>query len=157
MPIRDDELLITRAFAAPLNLVWRMWEEPDYMRRWWGPEGFRIVSLESDFRPGGKWRVHMVSAEYGDGWSSGAFREITPRQRIVLTFAWEAGTGDTTQTLVTVDFTEAGGVTTQSFHQAPFSSVASRDSHVLGWHSLFNKEEKFAAALAAGTLLPPLD
>ena len=156
-PVRDDELFITRRFNAPLSLVWRMWEDSDHMRRWWGPEGFRILSLAADFRAGGKWRVHMRSEQYGDGWSGGEFREIEPKHRIVFTFAWEEGAGETTQTLVTVDFIEADGVTTQSFHQTPFSSVASRDSHVLGWNSLFNKEEKYAAALARGITLPPLD
>jgi len=155
--LRDDELLITRSFRAPLRLVWRMWEDEDHMRRWWGPEGFHIVNLATDFRPGGKWRVHMHSAQYGEGWSGGEFRQIEPKHRIVFTFAWEEGTGETTQTLVTVDFTEADGVTTQSFHQTPFSSVASRDSHVLGWNSLFNKEATYAEALGRGTILPPLD
>jgi len=33
---RDDELFITREFAAPLSLVWRLWEDRNHMRRcWW--------------------------------------------------------------------------------------------------------------------------
>lgn len=74
--IADDELLITRSFNAPLALVWRLWEDPDQMRRWWGPEGFHIRALQSDFRPGGKWRVHMWSQQYGDSFSAGEWRQI---------------------------------------------------------------------------------
>jgi uncharacterized protein YndB with AHSA1/START domain len=156
--LRDDELLITRTFKAPLSLVWRMWEDEDHMRHWWGPEGFTVLSLAADFRVGGAWRVHMMSKQWGESWSGGAFREIEPRQRIVFTFAWDEGSGETTETLVTVTFEEADGVTTlQHFHQTPFSSVESRDGHVAGWNSLFNKEEIYAAALALGETLPPLN
>jgi uncharacterized protein YndB with AHSA1/START domain len=148
--MRDDELLITREFAAPLSLVWRLWEDSDHMRRWWGPEGFHIVSLAADFRPGGKWRVHMTSAQFGDSYSSGAFKTIVPRERIVFSFAWEEGSGGATETLVTVTFDEQGGVTRQHFHQTPFASVEYRDGHIAGWNSLFNKEQRYAEAVARG-------
>ena len=52
--------------------------------------------------------------------------------------------------MVTVTFEERDGKTVQHFHQAPFTSVASRDSHVGGWNSLFNKEQAYAEALAEG-------
>jgi len=149
--MRDDELLITRTFNAPLSLVWRLWEDPDHMRRWWGPEQFHIRSLSSDFRPGGKWRVHMWSEQYGDSFSAGEWRSIERPGRLTFTFAWEEGTGETTETLVTVTFEERDGRTTlQHFHQTPFTSVESRDSHVLGWNSLFNKEAAYAEAMARG-------
>jgi uncharacterized protein YndB with AHSA1/START domain len=154
-PLRDDELLVTREFEAPLSLVWRLWEDREHMRRWWGPEGFHIISLEADFRPGGKWRVHMTSATYGEGFSHGEFKSITPREEIVFSFAWEIG--DTTETLVTVTFEEKDGMTRQTFHQTPFTSVESRDSHVLGWDSLFNKEQRYAEAIARGEPPPPAD
>lgn len=149
-PVRDDELLITRDFAAPLSLVWRLWEDSDHMRRWWGPEGFHVVSLTADFRPGGKWRVHMTSVQFGNSYSSGEFKSITPRQEIVFSFAWEEDSGPGTETLVTVNFEEQDGVTRQYFHQTPFVSVADRDSHVGGWNSLFNKEQRYGEALARG-------
>lgn len=155
-PVGDAELLITREFVAPLSLVWRLWEDADHMRLWWGPEGFHIVSLEADFRPGGKWRVHMTSTQYGLSLSSGEFKSITPRKEIVFSFAWEIE-GYTTPTLVTVTFEETDGVTRQTFHQTPFATVESRDSHVLGWNSLFNKEQRYAEAIARGDPPPPAD
>src|SRR6186713_2373241 len=66
--VRDDELLITRTFDAPVALVWRLWEERDHMIRWWGPEGFTCTSVDLDFRPGGRWRISMVSDAYGESW-----------------------------------------------------------------------------------------
>ena len=143
-----DELLIHRSFDAPLALVWRLWEDPDHLKRWWGPEGFTCLHLDHDFRVGGRWRVMMRSADYPDSWSSGEFREIERHKRIVFTFAWEEGSGETTQTLATVTFREAGGRTLQSFHQAPFRTPDYRDGHVAGWNSLFNKEQAYAERLA---------
>jgi uncharacterized protein YndB with AHSA1/START domain len=148
--IPDDELLIERVFNAPLALVWRMWEDRDRMIQWWGPEGFTCTSLDADFRPGGAWRVRMVSDAYGTSWSGGTFREIEKGKRIVFTFAWEEGSGETNEMLTTVTFEEKDGKTVQSFHQAPFTSVASRDGHVAGWNSLFNKEAAYAERLAQG-------
>jgi uncharacterized protein YndB with AHSA1/START domain len=146
----DDELLIRRVFDAPVALVWRLWENREHMFRWWGPEGFTCTSLDLDFRPGGAWRVSMVSDAYGKSWSSGKFREIQKGKRIVFTFAWEEGSGETNETVVTVTFEERDGKTVQTFHQAPFTSVASRDGHVAGWNSLFNKEQAYAEVLALG-------
>lgn len=58
---------------------------------------------------------------------------------------------------MTVSFEERDGKTTlQHFHQAPFSSVASRDSHVGGWNSLFNKQQRYAEAVARGEDPPAL-
>ncbi len=74
----DDELFITREFAAPLALLWRMWESRELMMRWWGPEGFTVTELDRDFRVGGRWRVGMISERYGKSWSGGVFREIVP-------------------------------------------------------------------------------
>jgi uncharacterized protein YndB with AHSA1/START domain len=150
----DNELLITREFAAPLSLVWRLWEDRDHMRRWWGPEAFEIVSLDADFRPGGDWRVHMTNPQFGESFSHGQFKSITPQREIVFSFSWEEGSGETTETLVTVTFDEAEGVTRQTFHQAPFSTVEFRDGHIAGWNSLFNKEQRYAEALARGEPAP---
>ena len=52
-PVADDELLIERTFDAPAALVFRIWEKPEHMQRWWGPKDFTCTSLSLDFRPGG--------------------------------------------------------------------------------------------------------
>ena len=73
----DDELLITRAFDAPVSLVFRLWEEREHMIRWWGPKDFTCTELELDFRPGGAWRACIVSERYGESWMGGQY----PRDR----------------------------------------------------------------------------
>ncbi len=140
------ELSITRTFAAPPALVYRLWAEREHMIRWWGPKDFTCTALEMDFRPGGRWRACIESAQYGRSWMGGAYREIEKERRLVFTFAWEDGRDQPgVETLVTVTFAPAGEGTLQTFHQQPFLHREGRDSHVLGWNSAFDCEEEYLA------------
>jgi uncharacterized protein YndB with AHSA1/START domain len=152
--IKDDELLITREFAAPVALVFRLWENRDLLIRWWGPEEFTGVALDWELTPGRSYRGAMSSQEYGLSRFSGVIREVEKNKRIVFTFQWDEDSGRDRDTLVTITLAEKDGKTIQTFHQAPFSTVATRDSHVGGWNSMFNKlkthAENFAVAEQKG-------
>jgi uncharacterized protein YndB with AHSA1/START domain len=152
--IGDDELLIMRSFDAPVALVFRIWEDRDHMIRWLGPKDFTCTHLDSDFRPGGKWRACIVSEAYGESWMGGEYREIEKNKRIVYSFAWEDGRDQPgMDTLVTVTFHEENGRTVQNFHQAPFISVEARDSHIGGWNQCFDREQTYAEAFAREAMI----
>ena len=53
------ELHFVRTYAAPRQLVWDAWTDPDQMAQWWGPRGVSTPreSIELDLRPGGVMRV----------------------------------------------------------------------------------------------------
>jgi uncharacterized protein YndB with AHSA1/START domain len=148
--LRDDELLIDREFDAPLALVWRLWESRDHMIRWWGPEQFTCVELDWELTPGRPWRAMMASKSFNRKVSrmSGVIKEVVKNKRIVFTFRWKNESGYDMDTLITVSLAEKDGVTVQSFHQTPFSTVEIRDSHVGGWTSLINKQQLYAENLA---------
>ena len=147
--LADDELLIVREFDAPASLLFELWSDPEHMRRWMGPKEFDCPAAEIDFRVGGAYRVMIRSTEHGEDWFSGEYREIVPNQRLVFTFAWRnTGPSADVETLVTITFAERGGKTTQTFHQTPFLSVASRDSHVGGWSEAFDKQAAYATRIA---------
>ena len=152
--IRDDELLIEREFDAAPALVFRLWESRAHMLRWGGREGFTAVELDWDLTPGRPWRGAMASRQYGLSRFGGVIREVERNARLVFTFQWDEDSGGYCETLVTVTLAERNGGTLQTFHQAPFSTVAIRDSHVGGWNSLFNKQqlyvENFAVAERKG-------
>ncbi len=148
--IRDDELLIERAFDAPAALVFRLWEDRDHLLRWWGPEEFTATELDWELTPGRPWRGAMASMQYGLSTFGGVIRSVEKNRRIVFTFRWDTELGEYPETLVTVSFVERDGRTMQTFHQAPFPEVASRDSHVGGWNSMFDKQRSYAEDLAAG-------
>jgi len=86
-------LMITRVFDAPRELVWKAWTMPEYVMRWWGPEGFTSPLCTIDLSVGGRYLYCMRSPDRHDFWSTGVFREIDPPKRLVVTdsFADEEG------------------------------------------------------------------
>ena len=92
----DREIVLSRVFDAPRELVWKAWTDPQMIEKWWGPQAFTAPAVEMDFRVGGKWVFAMQSPDFNSGepiWSTGKYREIVPFERIVFTdsFADERG------------------------------------------------------------------
>jgi len=142
------ELLITRLLDAPRSLVFTVWTKPEHIARWLGPKGFSAPSCKMDLRTGGAWRACICSPEGTEHWMQGVYREIAAPERLVFTFAWEDEDGEPGhQTLVTVSFAEQDGETLLTFHQAPFESVESRDSHYGGWSECFDRLADYLASL----------
>ncbi|HUE47329.1 MAG TPA: SRPBCC domain-containing protein [Aestuariivirgaceae bacterium] len=125
-----------------------LWSDPEHMKRWMGPASFTCPVAEIDFRVGGSYRVLIKSAEHGDNWFGGIYREIERDRRLVFSFAWDNdGPSASVETLVTITFEERDGKTIQTFHQRPFLNVERRDSHVGGWTEAFDKLEAYAAKI----------
>lgn len=127
----ERELVITRLFDAPRDVVFQAWTEPERLIEWWGPKGFTTPSFELDLRPGGAWRAHMRSQEGKDYIHYGVLREIVPPERLVLTFVWEDDPDH--EMLVTVTFAERDGRTEMTLRQGPFKAADERTSHEEGW------------------------
>jgi uncharacterized protein YndB with AHSA1/START domain len=86
--VSDDALVIERTFDAPVEVVWRMWTEPEAFKSWYGPDGATIPDAELDMRVGGIRRV-CVAVDTPDGpmrmWFTGEHREVIPMERLVYT------------------------------------------------------------------------
>ncbi len=135
-----DELLLTRLFDAPRELVFRLWTDPVHAMRWWGPVEHPAIEMHMDVREGGRWRFCLRAVENGELlWQGGEFREVAPPERLVFTFSWEEEGERGQETLVTVLFADEGGKTRMTFRQAPFRSVSERDGHGYGWTSTFDR------------------
>ena len=85
----DDQILVTREFDAPRELVYRAWTEPELVRRWWAGKRGEVTSAEIDMRVGGSWRYVMVTEGGFEVAFHGEFREIVPNERIVSTEIYE--------------------------------------------------------------------
>jgi uncharacterized protein YndB with AHSA1/START domain len=105
----DQQILITREFAAPKHLVYRAWTTPELVKRWWSGERGKMTSVEIDLRVGGTWRYAMDTEGGFEVAFHGEYREIVPNERIVMTDIYEAIPG--AGALVTVTFTENDGRT----------------------------------------------
>lgn len=57
----DRELVITRIFDAPRELVFEAFTDPARLIKWWGPNGCTVISCEADPRAGGTWSISMRS------------------------------------------------------------------------------------------------
>jgi uncharacterized protein YndB with AHSA1/START domain len=149
--LTDRELVITRIFDAPRDLVFKAWTDPRHLLSWWGPKNFPATELAMDVRPGGAWRACLVSTETGQTlWHHGVFREVVAPERLVFSFQWEEEGERGLETVVTVSFAEQGGKTLMTFQQAPFQSVAERDGHRGGWSSCFDRfDEQLAESRSA--------
>lgn len=144
----ERELVITRIFDAPRELVFKAWTDPNHAKNWWGPKDYPAIQLEMDVRPGGAWRGCLRSTETGkDLWHGGLFREVAPPERLVFTFAWDEEGERGLETLVTVIFTELNGKTRMIFHHAPFESIEERDGHQGGWTSTFDRLDDYLREL----------
>jgi uncharacterized protein YndB with AHSA1/START domain len=81
----ERELVITRVFDAPRELVFRAWTDPEHMARWWGPKVFTNRVERMDVRPGGAWRIIMCAPDGAEYPAQGVYREIVPPERLVFT------------------------------------------------------------------------
>jgi uncharacterized protein YndB with AHSA1/START domain len=59
----DREIVLSRVIAAPRNLVFKAWTDPQHLPRWFGPTGFKVETQEIDIRAGGRWRFVFVAPD----------------------------------------------------------------------------------------------
>ncbi len=123
----DLEILITRPFEAPIDIVWRALTEPAHLLRWWGPPWCPMLTCQVDFRVGGDWRYGSRMDDGTElGWH-GRYLDIEHGRRIVTTEVFEG-------------FRDAESVNTMTLHEADgvtllqtlvrHSSKENRDGHV---------------------------
>ena len=123
----DEQILITREFAAPRRLVYKAWTTPELVKRWWSGLRGEVTSVEIDLRVGGTWRYVMVANEGFEVAFHGEYREIVPNERLVSTEVYE-GFPDA-EALDTLTLTEEDGRTTLTI-LVQHSTKEHRDAHI---------------------------
>ena len=122
-PQGEREVVMSRAFQAPRQLVWEALSKPEHLRRWWGSCGDGMTVCESDFRVGGAWRF-VVSGPRGEDGFRGEYREIEEPSRLVQTFEWEGLPGHISTETLTL---EEHGATTLMTIICAFDTPEDRD------------------------------
>ena len=80
----DREIVLTRVFDAPRELVFAAWTKPEHAMTWFGPKGFTCTLHEMDVRVGGRWRFDMIGPD-GKLWPNRIeYVEIVPNERLVF-------------------------------------------------------------------------
>ena len=123
-----QEMLITREFDAPRELVFKAFTNPELVPQWWGPSYLSTNIEKMDVRPGGQWRFVQRDAEGNEYSFHGVYHEVLAPERIIDTFEFEGLPETGHVALETMKLEALPGGRTRLTTQSVFQSVADRDA-----------------------------
>ena len=126
-PGRHD-VVLTRVFDAPRELVYRVFTDPEQVPHWWGPGSLDTVVDEMDVRPGGRWRYVQTDSDGNEYGFHGIYHQVTPPERLVYTFEFEGMPGHVM--METITFEDLGDGRTKLVDVGIFQSIEDRDGMV---------------------------
>lgn len=125
----DREIVLTRVFNAPRELVWQAMVDPQRVVQWWGPRGFTTTIEKMDVRPGGVWKHVMHGPDGTDYPNSSVFKEVVKPERIVYSHGGGKQGGPGAHFVATWSFEALGGKTRLTLHMV-FPTALDRDTVV---------------------------
>ena len=152
----DREIVITRTFRAPAQIVFDAWTRPEYVKRWWASRsrGVTLVVCDADLRPGGLYRYVLARGEAQRFAFSGRYIEIARPTRLVYTQNFEPVPDR--EAVVTVSFEEEDGSTRLVAHELYPSKKALDDTLASGMEDgmreTFDQLDELVAELDTGGL-----
>jgi uncharacterized protein YndB with AHSA1/START domain len=105
----DCEIVLTRAFDAPRQMVFDALTKPELLRRWFAPHGWSLAVCEVDLKVGGRFHFVMQRPDGGQVGMRGVWREIAPPERLVHTESFD---DFPVESQITTEFAEQNGRTT---------------------------------------------
>ena len=159
----EKEFVISRAFDAPRDKVWKAWTDREQLMQWFGPKGFTMTTAKLDFRPGGTFHYCLRSSDGKEMWGKFVYREIVAPERIVLVNSFSDEKGNLTrhpssptwpmEMLTTTTFTEEKGKTTVTVRWIPLNPTdderktfeGARDGMRQGWTGTFDHLSDYLA------------
>ncbi len=118
------EIVTTREFDAPLELVFDVLTKPEHVRNWFAPFTDVVTECSIDLRVGGDYRIVLVTEDGTECSFRGTYLEVEPPTRTVATWLFE-GWPDA-DAVETVELHETDGVTELTMRLA-FRDQAGRD------------------------------
>jgi uncharacterized protein YndB with AHSA1/START domain len=139
------EVLLTREFAAPIELVFDVLTNPEHVRNTFAPYGEEVTVCEIDRRVGGNYHYVMVTPDGTEMSFRGTFMEVEPPNRVVSTWLFD-GWPDA-EAVETVELQEVEGGTKLTYLLS-FRDQASR-AHMTKYDGLQANFENIASYLAS--------
>ena len=121
------DIVMTRVFDAPRELVLKAYTDPKLFAEWWGPRGYKNRIDKFEARRGGEWRVVQTDTHGNEFAFRGVHHDVVAPERTVATFEFEGMPGHVL--MQTATFEPLGGKT-RVVQQAVFQSVGDRDGMV---------------------------
>lgn len=138
-------------FNASEADVWRVWNDADSIRKWWGPKGYTAVVVRNEVREGGSYLWAMKSEQGRMFWSTGTYKEVVPNKTIVSTMSFCDASGKILrgskvsvpgswpdEITVVVDFSEPAGKARVTVREVGIPLIAYPFSKI-GWAQQFEK------------------
>jgi uncharacterized protein YndB with AHSA1/START domain len=140
------EILLTRDFEAPIELVFDVLTKPEHVRKWFAPFDDKMTVCSIDLRVGGNYHMVFVTEDGTECSFRGTYLEIEPPTRIIDTWLFE-GWPDA-EAVETVDLHETDRVTTLT-NKLAFRDKAGRDhmTKTDGMEDSFDKMEDYLRSL----------
>lgn len=120
----DLDVLTTRDFAAPIELVFDVFTKAEHVRETFAPFGEEVRVCEIDLRVGGEYHYVMVTDDGTEMSFRGTYLEVEPPTRTVQTWRFEGWPG--VEAVETMELRENNGVTTLTIRLS-FRDQAGRD------------------------------
>jgi uncharacterized protein YndB with AHSA1/START domain len=142
---QDQQVLITRIFDAPRDLVFQAWTDPDQVARWYGPDGFDTPreTVTIDLRVGGRWELGMVQQKSGAVFPvSYEIIELDPPRLLVLKSEPMPAVGMHEPTVTRIELHDHGDKTRMSLSDGPYTDSTHAEA---GWNGAFAKLDAMLA------------
>ena len=123
----DREIVISREFNAPRELVWEAMTNPKHVVNWWGPRGFTDTIGTMDFRVGGAWKHVMRGPDGAKYPNKSIFKEIVAPEKIVFSHGGGREHGPGASFTATWAFEALAADKTRVMARMVFSSASERD------------------------------
>ncbi len=145
------EILTSREFNAPREMVFRAFTNPELFVKWMGPREYTMTLETFEPETGGQWRyVHTDATGEAFGFH-GVFHDITAPERIIQTFEFEGLSEKGHVALETAKFEDLPGGKTRLTTQSLFQSVNDRDAMIQsGMESGINDSYERLEGLVSG-------
>jgi uncharacterized protein YndB with AHSA1/START domain len=137
----DREIVLSRVFDAPRELVFEVWTKAAHVAQWWGPNGFTNTVHEMDVRPGGIWRLTMHGPDGTDYPNLIRYYEVVPPEKLVYNHS--SGEPDDPGFHVTILFETEGAMTRVTMHSI-FVTKEVRDMVVQKYHAIEGGKQTLA-------------
>jgi uncharacterized protein YndB with AHSA1/START domain len=138
----DREIVISRAYDAPREMVWEAWTNPKQVVKWWGPQGFTTTIQVMDVKQGGRWDLVMHGPDGTDYPNHSVFDEVVKQERIVFTHGGGKKGGPSAYFQATWTFEDLDGKTRVTTRMV-FSSAEARERVVREYGAIEGAKQTF--------------
>ena len=132
-----NNVVIERTFNAPVELLWEIWTEAEYIMQWFGgdPNG-TVHTVENDVKPGGSFRINFSDSNGTTHTAFGKYQEVIQHSLLKYTWEWQSEPGHISDVWVVFEsMGEQSKITLTHFNLSPESA----HGYFAGWNAAIDK------------------